>query len=472
MEGMENANFEENKSEKVKRDQTEAQSGLGQTLPIPIREVKMDRGDSETNQSRPQSDIGSELGATIPTRISQPENGLPDLNATIPVTIRLESDEQFSAGETMPTTLDFNPENPSGFEATIPPPELASSAGEGPPSFQKNGSADQLPPKNAIRMILLFGFLGLFLIAALSAFSGYQSGINARRQAESTAKALRAKEQYDLALQDLQSKDYARARQRFEYVIELEPNFPGVTDKLAEALLELSITATPTYIPTPTLTPTPDTRSEDQLFAQAGESLYNKDWNVAIDTALALRKSKPDFKAVQVDGILYVAYRNRGSDKILKEGDLEGGIYDLSLAERFAPLDADAKSYITWARLYILGASFWDVDWSQAVYYFGQVAPALPNLRDATGWTATERYRLSLIGYGDALANRKEWCQAAKQYEQALAYAANPEVQTAYARAVEKCEGPKQQPTPEPQGETPAPTEMAPPEESPTVPSP
>jgi len=412
-------------------------------------------------------------GETIPAQIFPPKDAPSDLGATLPTPIQLEPEEPFANDETLPTSLNLEQEAQSGFEATIPPPpELDSAGGSRTPPSSESGLATRLPRKASVRLILLAGILGLLLIAALSAFGGYRSGINARTQAESTAKALGAKEQFDLALQDLQNKDYERARQRFEYVIQLEPGFPGVTDKLAEVLLELSITATPTFVPTPTLTPTPDTRTEDQLFNQAGESLYNKDWSTAIDTALTLRKVKPDYKAVQVDGVLYVAYRNRGSDKILKEGDLEGGIYDLTLAERFAPLDADAKSYLTWARLYILGASFWDVDWSQAVYYLGQVAPALPNLHDATGWTATERYRLALIGYGDALANRKEWCQATKQYEQALAYGANQEVQAAYARALEKCEGPKPQPTPETPGESPAPTEEAGTDATATVPSP
>jgi hypothetical protein len=219
----------------------------------------------------------------------------------------------------------------------------------------------------------------------------------------------------------------------------------------------MSITATPTYAPTPTLTPTPDTRGVEELFSQAQQSLYNGDWATAINTLFTLRKDDINYKTVLVDDMFYVAYRNSGKDKILKNGDLEGGIYDLTLAQRFGTLDADSKSYLTWARLYILGASYWDVDWGQAVYYYAQVAPALPNLHDGTGWTATQRYRLALIGYGDSLIVHKEWCAAAKQYEQALAYGGDANVQQAYNNALQRCEGPKPTTSPEPGG--PAPTE-------------
>jgi hypothetical protein len=470
---MENASLDDNLPEQVVGEQAETRPDLNKTLQMPaIQDPHEDPDLDATHISRKPEDE-SDLGATMPSPVAPSENAEPDLGTTVPVSLQLEAEEQFTGGETMPTSLNLGEEELPGFDATIPPPLGMGDSGSRslPPSTEGSG-ASRKPRKLSVRMIMLIGIVGLFLVAVLSAFGGYWSGIKARTQAETGAKAVRAQEQFDLALQDIQNKDYERARQRFEYVIQLVPDYPGVTDKLSEVLLELSITATPTFVPTPTLTPTPDTRNDDELFNQANQDLYNKDWDNAIVTALTLRKAKPDYKAVNVDGILYVAYRNRGSDKILKEGDLEGGIYDLTLAKRFGPLDADAESYLTWARLYILGASFWDVDWSQAVYYFGQVAPALPNLQDGSGWTATQRYVLALQGYGDALANRKEWCPASKQYEQALAYGANQQVQESYNRALEKCEGPKLQPTQAPENGSPAPTEEIPPEDTPTVPSP
>ncbi|MDD5468965.1 MAG: hypothetical protein PHS96_14295 [Anaerolineales bacterium] len=366
-------------------------------------------------------------------------------NSAAPSNAPSEEPSPTDPGETVATRIGLEDPAHAGFDATIPPPtrEPASLPG-GEGGGQPPGMGAPAPKKGrfpSIRLMTLLGLLALVLIAAVSAMGGYASGISQRTHAQSTQIALSLQEQFDLGVQDLQAKRYELARQRFEYIIQYEPNFPGVTEKLAEVLMQINITATPTVEATPLPTPTPDTRGAQELFSQSQQSLANSDWTTAIDTLLNLRKADPNFQAVQVDGMLYLAFRQRGRDKILKDADLEGGIYDLMLAERFGPLDADSKGYLTWARLYILGASFWDVDWSQVVYYFGQVAPALPNLRDGTGWTATERYRLGLINYGDNLINRKEWCPAMQQYELALAYGADPTVQEKYQRALERCTG-------------------------------
>jgi hypothetical protein len=224
-------------------------------------------------------------------------------------------------------------------------------------------------------------------------------------------------------------------------VIENNPSYPGATEKLAEVLVSMVSTATPTLVPTPTVTPTPDLRGVDEKYSQAQQNIANAEWTPAIDTLLSLRKADPNFEPVWVDDMLYLAYRNRGADKILKDGDLEGGIYDLTQAEQIGPLDADSRSYLTWARLYITGASFWEIDWAQTVFYFAQIAPALPNLRDGSGWTATERLRLGLAGYGDFLAENGDFCAAVEQFDLALEMGEDPEIMQARDGAADECDG-------------------------------
>jgi hypothetical protein len=140
-----------------------------------------------------------------------------------------------------------------------------------------------------------------------------------------------------------------------------------------------------------------------------------------------------------VDGMLFVALRNRGIDKIAQLHDLEGGNYDLTLAERFGPLDAEANNWRNWAELYIRGASFWGVDWGQSVYYFSQLATAAPNLSDIAGWTATNRYLDALLGYGDWLAARGQWCDAQTQYDTYMMLLANPQVEPTAVFAADQC---------------------------------
>jgi tetratricopeptide (TPR) repeat protein len=376
---------------------------------------------------------------------------------------------------------------PADLEATIQTSiheRTASSSGAPHSADPEAGSPPPVPPGASparrsqnlpLRWITLLGVLLLALVAATSAVGGYGSGISQRKSAEATQVAVRIQEQFELGVQDIDSGRYGLARQRFEYVIQLDPSYPGVTEKLAEVLLKLNATSTPTPAPTPTLTPTPDLRNVEEISAQAQQQILNAEWNLAVETLLNLRKADQTYRPVWVDDMLYVAYRNRGKDKILKDGDLEGGIYDLTQAEQIGPLDADAKSYLTWARLYITGASFWELDWAQAVYYFAQVAPALPNLRDGSGWTATERYRLALAGYGDFLAENGDWCSAVEQFDLSLTMGTDAAVEEARDFADEKCSdkdrkdegGSGGEPEPASQETQPAPATEVPPADTP-----
>ena len=342
----------------------------------------------------------------------------------------------------------------------------------------------ETPPKKRSRwpVWVVVGLFGLLVIGLISAGTGYRSGIGVRTSAEATQVAVLIQTQFDLGLKEMSDGQYFRARQRFEYVAQLDPNYPGLTEKLAEALMVVDTTATPTVVLTPTLTPTPDLRNNEELFSDGQQAIYNGDWDHGIDTLLQLRKIDPEAHKVDIDGLLFVALRNRGWDKISKMADLEGGIYDLTLAERFAPLDSEAKGMLTWSSLYLTGASFWDLDWAKVVEYFAQVAPQMPGLRDGSGMTSTERYRIALGKLGDTLASTDQWCEAQEQYELSLNYGADAAIEESLGKATDKCEGdhdessddndkkpaptaetqPTEQPPPAPTEAPPAPTEAPP----------
>jgi hypothetical protein len=113
--------------------------------------------------------------------------------------------------------------------------------------------------------------------------------------------------------------------------------------------------------------------------------------------------------------------------------------------------------------VYIRGASFWDVDWAQAVSYFSQLAPTAPNLADASGWTATQRYLDALLGYGDWLSAGGDYCLAAEQYHTYLSLLADPLVEPTVVYSDEQCAAGDQgegESTPTPEGTTtPQPTD-------------
>jgi len=116
----------------------------------------------------------------------------------------------------------------------------------------------------------------------------------------------------------------------------------------------------------------------------------------------------------------YFALRNYGYSLITQQGNLEGGIYHLTLAERFGPLDNTAVGMREGARMYIIGASFWELDWKQASDYFYQVGNGWPAMWDGT-MTASERLYIASMRYGDDLYNSQAFCEAYDQYKNAQA---------------------------------------------------
>jgi tetratricopeptide (TPR) repeat protein len=355
-----------------------------------------------------------------------------------------------------------------------------------PPIENNKPPEDQDPGRGISRrswiLITFIAVITLLVIAGMSAVGGARAGMSERAREEAIRNAIQIQEQYHLAVEDLNAGRDELARQRFQWVIQHDPGYPGAADYLADIMFRMGITASPTPQPTPTLTPTPDTRSRDELYESGRLLMASGNWTEAIDTLLNLRKVAPDYHPVEVDGWLYIALRYRGVDKI-KQADLEGGTYDLALAERFGPLDVEAYNYRLWAELYTTGASFWDIDWPQAVNYFGQLRVSAPYLRDRSGWTTTDRYRIALYKYGDWLAMQGRWCDAQIQYQASLDVGTDSQLVPTAVHSVEQCETvgndpsqpletpePPGEPLPtEPSGEEPIPTETPDPEGEPVM---
>jgi tetratricopeptide (TPR) repeat protein len=360
----------------------------------------------------------------------------PHLDDTLPTPVKAESGQ--SEESTRPVQV------PQAGDEGSPPPQAPA---------ELTGSERGSNRRTWI-YFLIVGLLTLLTIAGMSAFGGYRSGMYERERIESTQLAQMVQEQFNLGVADMEARRYDLARQRFEWVIQQDPGYPNVTEMLALVLLEQNTTATSTPAPTPTLTPTPDLRSVEELYTQSKQLMLSGDWSAAIDSLLKLRKDAPDMHPIEVDGMLYVALRNRGVEKI-KNADLEGGTYDLSLAERFGPLDAEARNYRTWSELYVTGASFWEVDWGKAVEYFQQLILTAPYLMDGSGWTSTDRYRISLAKYGDFLAEQGMYCEAYDRYQASREIREDPALEPTATFMYDQCYAP---PEPEPVEETPTPT--------------
>ena len=282
----------------------------------------------------------------------------------------------------------------------------------------------------------LFNALGLAVILILAILAGYGSGISIRRNNQSSTISQQLGEQFQYALVDMEFGRYANARQRLEWIIDQNSSFPGAQEKLTEVLVLMN---QPTPSPTPSLTPTPDFSGAEQAFTQAQQQIAAQDWPGALGTLDQVRKLDPTYQAGQVDGMYYFALRNYGYDLITKQGNLEGGIYHFTLAERFGPLDRDAAGLREGARFYLIAASFWELDWEQAVLYFQQVYAGYPGLWDGTS-TVAERYRIASMRYGDQLVSEERWCYAVDQYNNAQAMGVlDASAQEGYERAFAEC---------------------------------
>jgi tetratricopeptide (TPR) repeat protein len=264
----------------------------------------------------------------------------------------------------------------------------------------------------------LLNALLLFVVLAVTLFAGYQSGIATRKQNQSATIMQQLGEQYQNALIDIQFGRYENAKQRLEWIIQNDPSFPGAQQELTNVLVLMNV---PTPTATASLTPTPDFTGAEQAYARAQQLIAAQDWPGAIGALDEMRKLDPNYNTSLVDGMYYFSLRNYGVN-LINSGNLEGGIYQITLAERFGPLDRDSNGLREGARVYLIGASFWELDWAQALFYFEQ-ARSWGNLWDGT-MTASERYRVASMRYGDELLAKEDYCGAYTQYTNALGFGA------------------------------------------------
>lgn len=290
--------------------------------------------------------------------------------------------------------------------------------------------------------------VGLIAFIGLGALGGMQAGVSARQDKERLENAVEAVAQFELGKADLEKSQCDIALQRFEYVVQLDPRYPGVAEKLAESMLCAGISEEASVQPTVAITPTPDLRGADEIYAQLSSLMAAENWGEVLLSLDVLRKNFPNYSPIELDGMYYTALRNRGASRILGPGELEGGIFDLNLAEQIGPLDSEAAGYRQWAIWYIIGQSFWEVDWALAVQYFSQIAPQAPNLHDTNFFTAQDRLLTAQAFYAEDLVNlalfyagAKGWCDAKGLMQQADSYSPHsPELQPTADWIIEKCE--------------------------------
>jgi hypothetical protein len=287
-------------------------------------------------------------------------------------------------------------------------------------------------------------------VIAIGVLGGYGSGMGQRFAAQKTQVVGQLDEQFQLGQQAFEAGNYELAKQYFEFIITTDSNFPGIQVAYTDLLLRMQVTITPVFSPTPVVSPTPDLRGAEEIYNSALQLLNSNDWTGAITNLDSLRRLNPAYRTAEVDGMYYMALRQRGIEKMTtacQNVNLEGGIYDLTLAEHFVGegnLDAYADSLRTYARLYIIGASFWDQDWFQAQSFFAQVMIGYPNLSDSSCMSATKRWMEASTKIADQELASGNPCYAEETYAYLFSSVNDPAIATAYpaaTAAANKCNG-------------------------------
>lgn len=300
-----------------------------------------------------------------------------------------------------------------------------------PPQPQNTGSKKnksskkQKTKKKSGGSIVGWIFLGIFLMLALAIAGGvlgYNTAISARQAEYSRRSMMAAAEQYQMAIADIENGNFANAKTRLDYVIEVDSAYPGAMETYQQVILALYPTASPTPVmtSTPEPTPTADTRGEEEMFQSIQQAMYSKNWETAINLITALRDKNINYRGLEVDGLYYIALRNYGMDQI-SAGYLENGVYNITLAESFGPIDAQADNLRNAARSYLSGAGFWEINWSKALEYYSNAAQVMPNMIDrATMLTANQRYAEASFHVADEYVAREDYCGAIPYYNQGL----------------------------------------------------
>jgi hypothetical protein len=209
--------------------------------------------------------------------------------------------------------------------------------------------------------------------------SGYASGLAQRNSRSDTESSLLVQEQFDLGVQDLLEGRYELARQRFAYIIEIDPDNASARELLGDALVALDQpTPAPTLTPSPTLdispTPTLDLSSMDGLFAAAQTAHGSGNYDAAFEMLVTLIAEVPDFRRVEVDQLL--SWRNS-------------------------------------AAFYLFANSYFGLDWALATEYLSQIC-------SAAIWDGCWKYSQAAWQYGNKLMEAEDPCGAILQYDASL----------------------------------------------------
>ncbi len=312
-------------------------------------------------------------------------------------------------------------------------PDETSPTGPAPVTPTTSVTPNKLRPSRTLSLLGLIFAASLLAVLGVAIYAGFQAGNAQRVESLRATQMADLKTQFDLGLADLANRRYIAAATRFQYIVDIEPDYPGAAAKLAEVQALLNVTPTPAPSPAPT-TPPITSGNPAEIYTRLERHSSEDNWDAVISEATRLLAVAPTYKPVETAGLLFKALRNRGLARI--QGDeMEAGIADLDQAARFSLLDDEARSHRAWARLYLAAKSYWAVNWAETAGILSQLHLLAPNFKDTTSLL-----REATVKYAEQLAAAGQACEAATQYAAAQQLAPDEATANALAAAEAACQ--------------------------------
>ena len=283
---------------------------------------------------------------------------------------------------------------------------------------------DQAAPPRARNQFWIFAFLFLALIACVFAtllapvglgfWSGYQE-----LQAQNHEAAIA---HFNRGL-GYQAENYPElARSEYEIALRFDASFELAQQKLRD--LQPKTDTTPA---------SPDDQVAVTLLTEAKNLMARNQWSDAITRLEQLRTLKANYRASEVNDLLFQTYSGGGKAAVASgQIELARERFDAALALRNT--DKEILRQRDLAVLYLDGQQAVGYNWQTAIQKFSTLYQQDPNYDDVK-----KRLFDAYITYGDLAAKQNSPCLAAKEYDGALALTNDAAISQKRAQSMTLC---------------------------------
>ncbi len=276
-----------------------------------------------------------------------------------------------------------------------------------------------------VALALMLGLSLMVGSTVLGVIHGMQDTVEMRRRS--------AAFHYEQGIRYLRAGRRELALAEFQETLRLNPRHVGAQQQVIALLLP-----TPTPVPTPTPTPIPTQNPNaalESVLAAAQEDLAAHRWQQAYARLEELHTVAPHFQPETVKNLLYQSAYQEGLE-LVEEDRMEEALRAFDRALRWKPDDEEARHQRDWAEAYILGISYFYVDWDSAIAIFQSLYRQAPHYKDVRA-----RYMEALRRGAEYFLQHGEPCKALKYYDRL--YELNPQQPPSPQRttAEEACTG-------------------------------